>query len=318
MNRGIQEREDVNTVMRKLLEESNMIKDNLRRVVDQLERRMARQSHSSFTPTSEVIQLTNNILVDIVGVVVYVGDVAIHRKDGSQTKKQIVKINDLSSFTIDINLWGPTSGQRGHDLKNMLSPDVVLILVVSNGRVGYFNRKVVNMTFATTLHINPPFPEAEPLMLRGSLPLHPHDFSSGFTHIDGRYNRMTIASIRERMSAILETIQTTMVDVIRFVNVTNDDFYYATCPLKVNGIDLIKRTTKELYMLQNDVSITLTPCVVINTVVSHRYMFTLLVCTDTYNFEPKLKVAINKVYEVDYIAECNALLVDIAHLSAQP
>ncbi|GLJ20107.1 hypothetical protein SUGI_0364840 [Cryptomeria japonica] len=78
--------------------------------------------------------------------------------------------------------------------------------------------------------------------------------------------------------------------------------------------DLIKKTAKELYM-QNDVTTTQTPCVVINTVVSHCYMFTMLVSTDTYNSEPKMKVAINKIYEVDYKAECNALLVEIARLS---
>ncbi|GLJ07021.1 hypothetical protein SUGI_0055660 [Cryptomeria japonica] len=120
----------------------------------------------------------------------------------------------------------------------MLTPDFVLILVVRNGRVGYFNGKVVNMTFATTLHINPPFPEAEPLTLRGPLPLNPH--------IGGRYNRMTIASINEHMSARPETIQTTIAIVLRFVNITDDDFYYAACPLKVNGKPCKKKCTQQV------------------------------------------------------------------------
>ncbi|GLJ21547.1 hypothetical protein SUGI_0399320 [Cryptomeria japonica] len=206
----------------------------------------------------------------------------------------------------------------------------------------YFNGKVVNMTSTTTLHINPAFPEAEPLMLRGRLPLHSHDFSSGFTHIDGRYTRMTIESIRERMSVKPEIIQTTIVVVLRFVNVSDNNFCYDACPLKVNeynysyllpmklqdatgtawatsfdevGIDLIKKIAKELYILQNDVTTTQTPYVVINTLVSHRYMFTLLVSTNTYNFEPKMKVTISKIYVVDYKAEYNALLAEIAHLS---
>lgn len=42
------------------------------------------QTRSPFTPISKVVQLTNNTLVDIIGVVVYIGDViTIHRKDGS-------------------------------------------------------------------------------------------------------------------------------------------------------------------------------------------------------------------------------------------
>ncbi|GLJ43595.1 hypothetical protein SUGI_0907330 [Cryptomeria japonica] len=83
------------------------------------------------------------------------------------------------------------------------------------------------------------------------------------------------------------------------------------------GTDLIKKTAKELYMLQNDVTTTQTPYVVINKVISHHYTFTMLVSTDTYNSEPKMKAVINKVCDVDYKAECNALLAEIAHLSAQ-
>ncbi|XP_057835233.2 rust resistance kinase Lr10 [Cryptomeria japonica] len=63
------------------------------------------------------------------------------RKDGSKTKKRIVKINDLFGSTIDVNLWESASKQRGHELKNMSTPAVVLILVVRNARVGYFNGK---------------------------------------------------------------------------------------------------------------------------------------------------------------------------------
>ncbi|GLJ20113.1 hypothetical protein SUGI_0365020 [Cryptomeria japonica] len=81
------------------------------------------------------------------------------------------------------------------------------------------------------------------------------------------------------------------------------------------GTNLIKKTTKELYVLQNDVTTTQTPCAIIKIVISHCYTFTLLVSTDTYNSKPKMKVTINKICEVDYKAKCNALLVDIARLS---
>ncbi|GLJ33700.1 hypothetical protein SUGI_0677440 [Cryptomeria japonica] len=227
------------------------------------------------------------------------------------------------------------------------------------------------MTSAITLHINHAFPEAEPLMLRGRLPLHSHDFSGGFTQIEGRYTRMTIASIREHMSVKPKTIQTTILVVMRFVNVTEFFFYYTACPLKVNGkpckkkctqqvdgswfcprcemtmvecnynyllpmklqdamgtiwatsfdevgTDLIKKTAKEIYILQNDATTAQPPCGIINTLVSHRYSFTLLISTDKYNFEPKMKVTINQICIVDYEVECDALLVEIARLSAQP
>ncbi|XP_059064517.1 replication protein A 70 kDa DNA-binding subunit A-like [Cryptomeria japonica] len=293
------------------------------------------QVHSPFIPIREVVQLTNNTLVDIIGVVVHIGDIIlIHGKDGSETNKQVVRINDLCGSTIDVNLWGPPSEQRGQDFKNMLTLECVLILVLCKGRVGYFNGKVVNMTSATTLNINPTFPEAEPLMLRGNISLHTQDLSAGFTHIDGKYTRMTISSIHERMTVKPETIQTTLLVVLRFVNVTDKTFYYAACPLKVNGkpyaigtiwetvfdevgTQLIKKTTKELCALQNDATMEQTHFYILNTLISHRYSFTMLVSTDTYNSEPKIKVTINKICSVDYKTECDGLLAEIARLSTQ-
>ncbi|GLJ18111.1 hypothetical protein SUGI_0319840 [Cryptomeria japonica] len=132
----------------------------------------ANQQGPPFTSINELFHLTNNTLVDIIGLVLYVGDIIpIHRKDGSQTHKRVVKISDLSNSTIDINLWGPMAEQKGLELKNMLRNDSVVILALRNARVGYFNGKLINITTATTLHINPTFPEAELLMLRGKDPL---------------------------------------------------------------------------------------------------------------------------------------------------
>ncbi|GLJ38910.1 hypothetical protein SUGI_0793190 [Cryptomeria japonica] len=84
------------------------------------------------------------------------------------------------------------------------------------------------------------------------------------------------------------------------------------------GTNLIKKIAKELYILQNDATTTQTPCAVINTLVLHRYSFTLLVSTNTYNSEHKIKVTINKIYSVDYKTKCDALLAEIARLFAQP
>ncbi|XP_059070791.1 replication protein A 70 kDa DNA-binding subunit A-like [Cryptomeria japonica] len=258
------------------------------------------------------------------------------RKDGSQTQKRVVKINDLSGSTIEINLRGPMAEQRGLELKNMLTSDSVVIIALLNACVGYFNGKLINITAATTLHINPPFLEAEPLTLRGKDPLLVATFVPETIHTNGKYSRMTISSIHERMSIKPETIQTTLLVVLRFVNVTNKSFYYAACPLIVNGrpckkkctqqaddswfcprcemimqdcnysyllqvklqdstgtlwatafddvgISLLQKTAKELCALENDATTTKTPCSVINRLLSHHYLFTLLVSTDTYN-----------------------------------
>ncbi|XP_059066655.1 replication protein A 70 kDa DNA-binding subunit A-like [Cryptomeria japonica] len=208
------------------------------------EEQLDRQS-PPFTPINELFHLTNNTLVDIIGLVLYVGDIIpIHRKDGSQTQKCLVKINDLSGSTIDINLWGPMVEQKGLELKNMLTNDSVLILALHNAHVGYFNGKLINITTATTLHINPSFLEAELLTLRGKDPLLVVPFVAKTIHIDGRYTRMTISLIRERMSIKPETIQITLLVVLHFVNVNDQNFYYATCLLIVNGRPYKKKCTQ--------------------------------------------------------------------------
>ncbi|XP_057859036.2 replication protein A 70 kDa DNA-binding subunit A-like [Cryptomeria japonica] len=194
------------------------------------------QQRPLFAPINELFHLSNNTLVDIIGLFLYAGDIIpIHRKDNSKTHKRVVKINDLSYSTIDINLWGPMVEQKDLQLKDMLSNDSVVILALRNARVGYFNGKLINITSATTLHINPTFPEVEPLTLRGKDPLLVVAFVKETIHIDGKYTRMTISSIRERMSIKPETIQMTLLVVLRFVNVTDQIFYYTACPLLVNG-----------------------------------------------------------------------------------
>ncbi|XP_057813577.1 replication protein A 70 kDa DNA-binding subunit A-like [Cryptomeria japonica] len=121
-----------------------------------------------FTPINEVLTTTNNTLVDVIGAIVNVGEISIiRRKDGSTINKRIVKINDMSTLTIDVNLWGPPSEQLGNDLKNMHASRTFVILVVQNARVGYFNGKVINISTSTTFKINPSIPEADPLRLRG-------------------------------------------------------------------------------------------------------------------------------------------------------
>ncbi|XP_059076610.1 replication protein A 70 kDa DNA-binding subunit A-like [Cryptomeria japonica] len=296
----------------------------------------ADQQTAPFTPISELFQLTNNTVVDVIGLVLYVGDIIpIHRKDGSQTQKRVVKINDLSGSTFDINLWGPIAEQKGLELKNMLTNDSVVILVLRNARVGYSNGKLVNIIAATTLHINPSFPEAGLLTSRGKDPLLDVPFVAKTIHIDGKYTRMTISSIREQMSIRPETIQTTLLAILRYVNVNDQHFYYTACPLIVNGRPckkkctlwatafdeggnhLLHKTARQLYALQNDATTIETPSLVIKRVLSHYYSFTLLVSTKTYNSESKMKVTINKVAPVDFKAECHALLAEISCLSTE-
>ncbi|GLJ33994.1 hypothetical protein SUGI_0683730 [Cryptomeria japonica] len=253
----------------------------------------------------------------------------------------------------------------------MLTNDSVVILSLHNAHVGYFNGKLVNIIAATTLHINPSFLEAELLTSRGRDPLLALPFVAETIHIDDKYTRMTISLICERMSIKPKTIQTTLLAILRYVNVNDQNFYYTACPLIVNGRPckkkctqqaddswfysrcqmnmqdynysyllplklqdatstlwatsfdeggnhLLHKTTRQLYTLQNDATTKETPSSVIKAVLSHYYSFTVLVCTETYNSESKMKVTVKKVAPVDFKAECHALLAEISCLSTKP
>ncbi|GLJ50360.1 hypothetical protein SUGI_1073090 [Cryptomeria japonica] len=176
------------------------------------------EKQTNFTPINEVLTSTNNTLVDVIGVVVNVREISvIRRKDGSTVKKRIVKINDMSTLTIDVNLWGSSSKRLGNDLKNMHASGTFVILVVQNARVGYFNGKVINISTSTTFKINPSIPKADPLGLRGPVKqsLDPH--SSGVHDKNSQYQRMTIASILQHLSIVPETIETTITTILRFI-----------------------------------------------------------------------------------------------------
>ncbi|GLJ41495.1 hypothetical protein SUGI_0859000 [Cryptomeria japonica] len=122
-------------------------------------------------PINELTNYNNNTLVDVIGVVIDVKDaVVISRKDGSKVKKRVVKINDMLTFTVDVNLRRVAWEQLGEDLKNMHVAQTVVVLEVTNARVGYFNGKVINTTIATALKINPSTPEADALISRGNIP----------------------------------------------------------------------------------------------------------------------------------------------------
>ncbi|GLJ12465.1 hypothetical protein SUGI_0191610 [Cryptomeria japonica] len=169
-----------------------------------------------FTPIDELLTATNNTLIDVIGVVVNVREISvIRRKDGSVVNKRIVKINDMSTLTIDVNLWGPSSEQLGNDLKNMHTFGTFVILAVQNARVGYFNGKVINASASIAFEINPSILEAEPLCLRGPIQqsLDPHP--SAFHCKNNQYQRMSIASILQRLSVMPEAIETTITAVIK-------------------------------------------------------------------------------------------------------
>lgn len=54
-----------------------------------------------------LIYCPNKSLVDVIGILCFISTPStLHRKDGTETKRCTINIMDISSFTIDITLWG--------------------------------------------------------------------------------------------------------------------------------------------------------------------------------------------------------------------
>ncbi|GLJ55546.1 hypothetical protein SUGI_1192990 [Cryptomeria japonica] len=82
------------------------------------------------------------------------------------------------------------------------------------------------------------------------------------------------------------------------------------------GIELLGLPAKELYMLQYDLTTKKTPRSILNEAMFNHYCFTVLVSTDTYNSECRIKVTIKKAQRLDFEAECSYLLAEIARMGA--
>ncbi|XP_059076451.1 replication protein A 70 kDa DNA-binding subunit A-like [Cryptomeria japonica] len=201
-------------------------------------------NNSQFTPINEITYSTNNTLVDVIGIVVAVGEPSlIRRKDGREVTKRTVKINDASTFTIDVNLWGATWQGLGEDLKNMHTTQTAVVLAVRNARVGYFNGKVINTTTTTTLNINPSIPETETLMSRVKIPDALLLLLCVAGQLNSQYSRMTITVVLERTSVLSETVESTIRVVVRIIK--TNSFCYPACPLKFNGKECKKKCAQQ-------------------------------------------------------------------------
>ncbi|XP_057856716.2 replication protein A 70 kDa DNA-binding subunit C-like [Cryptomeria japonica] len=265
---------------------------------------------SRFTPINELTNCSNNTLVDVIGVVVDVKDLAvISRKDGTKVKKWVVKINDMSTFSVDVNLWGVAWEQLGGDLKNMHLAQTVVVLEVTNARVSYFNGKVINTTTATTSKINPSTPKADALISRGNIPAGLLPLSCVAGQLNSQYSRMTIASILERMTLLSQIVETTIRAIIMLQDHTSS--FWGTAFDEV-GTNLLGISAKELYMLQYDLAANRTPQSIIKNVLLSTFVFTLSVTTENNNSQTRLKTTITKAMHVDFQVECALLLADIA------
>ncbi|OVA11806.1 OB-fold nucleic acid binding domain [Macleaya cordata] len=122
------------------------------------------QQQFSFTPISEIENVANNSILDVIGIVTSVNpSVPILRKNGMETQRRTLVIKDGSSRTVEITLWGEFCNKEGRELQEMVDSGVSPVLAVKAGKVNDFSGKSIGTISSSQLFINPDFPEASSL-----------------------------------------------------------------------------------------------------------------------------------------------------------
>lgn len=117
-----------------------------------------------FRPISDVEDMDNNSVVDVIGVVSCITPTAsIMRKNGTETQKRTLQLKDMSGRSVELTLWGNFCNLEGQRLQNMCDSGAFPVLAVKSGRVSDFNGKAVGTISTSQLFIEPDFPEAQRL-----------------------------------------------------------------------------------------------------------------------------------------------------------
>lgn len=118
----------------------------------------------SFRPISDIENVDNNSILDVIGVVTSVNpSVPILRKNGMETQRRILSLKDSSGRSVELTLWGEFCNREGQKLQEMVDAGFFPILAVKAGKVNDFSGKSVGSISTTQLFINPDFPEAHSL-----------------------------------------------------------------------------------------------------------------------------------------------------------
>ncbi|GBG82762.1 hypothetical protein CBR_g36292 [Chara braunii] len=118
-----------------------------------------------FKMISHLENIENNAMVDLIGLVTAVHPTQpILRKNGVETQKRVITLQDRSNRSVELTLWGGFCMKEGQELQDLLDrggPPPVL--AVKAGRVNEFSGKSVGTISSTLLLIDPDISEAAQL-----------------------------------------------------------------------------------------------------------------------------------------------------------
>ncbi|RLN08242.1 hypothetical protein C2845_PM11G04740 [Panicum miliaceum] len=189
----------------------------------------------NFQQISEIENMDNQLVVDLLGVVTSVGpSVMIMRKNGTEPRKRTLQPRDMSGRSVEVTLWGNFCDIEGQQLQLQCDSDSNPILALIGARISNFSGRSVSTISSTQLKINPDFPDAESLRRwyinegknTACVSLSREQFNSV------QADRKTIAQIREENLGRDKTDWITVKAAIS--HVYTDSFCYPACPLIIN------------------------------------------------------------------------------------
>lgn len=125
---------------------------------------------------------------------------------------------DISSSTINITLWGPTTKKEGKQLHEMYHLKHVVVLAIKNGRVTKYNRKVISTLERTHLFINPRIKEEK--QLTSWFEQNGTDVTPSNTRpLDGPLllARKKIVDIEQKTTNVKQTFQCTLKATVQYI-----------------------------------------------------------------------------------------------------
>lgn len=122
------------------------------------------KQHFNFIPISEVENMENNSMADVIGVVISINPSSIiMRKNGMETQKRSLQLKDMSGRSVELTMWGAFCIKEGQQIQELCDAGSFPILAVKAGRISDFSGKSVGTISTSQLVINPDLPEAHRL-----------------------------------------------------------------------------------------------------------------------------------------------------------
>lgn len=183
-----------------------------------------------FRSISDIENMGNNSIVDVVGVISSITRIAtIHKKDGNETQKRSLQLKDMSGKSVELTMWGNFCSAEGQILQTMCDCGDFPVLAVKCGRISDFNGKSVGTVSSSQLVIEPEIEQARKLRAwfdAGGKDEAAVCISKG---MGGTDVRKTVSQIKgEGLGTSGQTDWITVHASIAFIKM--DNFCYTACP----------------------------------------------------------------------------------------